>query len=163
MNLAEDANLTLLERLRRIRNTVDLIIGKDDDELTDYQQHLHHEQRAVLCHVQEHLMRIVNFIAIYDGYLNPHMNPDRIVEFTRRLEKEVFGAAKLSHPRAAHLILSDPINLKDYFAAFQSNKRDAVEQVSTLVESKLISGLKQDSPEADRLDKLRSQSVSSTL
>jgi 1-acyl-sn-glycerol-3-phosphate acyltransferase len=142
VNLQYDPHLRYLGRVRRIRNTVDRIVKEPTEPLTSYQHRLHDHQKALLKNFYWDLDRIVNFIAIYDGYVHPEMKLERYVEVIRRLEKEVFGHYCLQHPRTAVVQVRDPINLKSYFQAFLQDKKKASDALLAEIEHSLYEGIK---------------------
>jgi 1-acyl-sn-glycerol-3-phosphate acyltransferase len=147
LNLPAEESLSTLDRIRRIRNKMDKVLSHQDDEaqITEYQKRLHHHQKAVLKNCYEDLDRAVNFIAVYEGYLQPGMEDARYVEMIRRLEREVFGTFRLVHPRAAQVIVHDPIDLKTYFPAFLADKHGTATQIADQVEQCLLQGVKGES------------------
>lgn len=158
INLGRDESLTYLDRVRRIRNKVDaVLIQAEDDEASPYQKRLHAEQKAVLKNFYRSLDRVVNFVAIYDGYLQPDMDETRYVELIRRLEKEVFGAFQLLHPRTGHVVINDPIDLKDYFQDFLADKKTVVHRITRDIEQKMYNGIMA-GKEAPRLSSVASAS-----
>lgn len=143
VNLPPDAELTYLDRIRRIRNLVDRILGQSlTEETTDYEKRLFEHQKSVLKNFYLDLERVVNFVAIYDGYLNPDMSADRYVEMIRRLEKEVFGAYQLAHPRKGIVRVAEPVDLKDHFEDFLKDKRAVINRVTLDVEQKIFNGIR---------------------
>ena len=142
VNLPDDPHLRYLGRVRRIRNMVDRIVKEPTEPLTPYQIRLHDHQKAVLKNFYWDLDRIVNFFAIYDGYIHPDMQPERYVEVIRRLEKEVFGHYCLTHPRTAVLQVRDPIDLKHHFSAFLEDKRKISDTLLAEIEQSLYEGIK---------------------
>ncbi|MBL1176726.1 lysophospholipid acyltransferase family protein [Pantanalinema sp. GBBB05] len=78
------------------------------------------------------MIRILNFDALHDGYVAAAPTPERFLETLIRLEREVF---KIDQPppkghRRASLRIGTPVNLKDYFAAYQQQR---TETIATLV------------------------------
>ncbi len=142
VNLPLDGHLSYLDRIRRIRNAVDKVL-KDShpEEMTAYQHRLYQHQKAVLKHFYWDLDRLVNFIAIYDGYLHPDMTPERHVEMIRRFEKEVFGEYLFRHPRTVVLQVLEPIDLRDHFEAFLQDKKKAAEQLILQIERALFEAI----------------------
>lgn len=70
------------------------------------------------------MIRILNFDALHDGYVAADPTPERFLDTLIRLEREVF---KIDQPppkghRRASLRSGQPVNLKDYFAAYQTNR-----------------------------------------
>jgi len=141
VNLPYDAAMSYLDRVRRIRNTVDRVIRDVPEILSPYQESLHDHTKAVLENFYLDLDRIVNFIAIYDGYMHPEMLSERMVEVIRRLEKEVFGAYQLVHPRTAVVQALQPIDLKDHFAAFLQDKKQVAESLIHDIETRMYQAI----------------------
>jgi hypothetical protein len=123
---------------------VDKVLGQSELEETSlYTKRLYNHQKAILRNFYEDLDRIVNFIAIYDGYLKPDMEEARYVELIRRLEKEVFGNFRMLHPRKAHVTIQEPIDLKEYFQRFLSDKRTVLDHLVSEVEASIYAGIHQ--------------------
>lgn len=141
INISPEPELSYLDRVRGIRNKTDAVLTHAEEEGSLYQSRLHAQQKLVLKNYYQNLDRVVNFVAIYDGYLQPDMNEARYIELIRRLEKEVFGACQLLHPRTAQVHISDPIDLKFYFSDFLTDKRVTVHQLACEIEQKLYSGI----------------------
>jgi 1-acyl-sn-glycerol-3-phosphate acyltransferase len=73
-------------------------------------------------------LRMLNFDAIYDGYVAAHPTPERFLDTLVRFEREVF---EIDQPlpkghRHAVLQVGDPINLKDYFPAYTRDRSRTV-------------------------------------
>ena len=141
INLSSQEEASYLDRVRAIRNKVDSIVTQGEKPLSLYQDRLHAQQRSVLKNYYQNLGRVVNFVAIYDGYLQANMSTARQVELIRRLEKEVFGAARLVAPRTAHVQVSEPVDLKPHFLAFLDDKRATVQKIAHAIEDKLYDGI----------------------
>jgi 1-acyl-sn-glycerol-3-phosphate acyltransferase len=147
INLPPEATLSHLDRIRRIRNTVDKILGQpQEDGSSAYQKRLFEHQKAVLKHFYQDLDRAVNFVAIYDGYLHPDMDAARYVQLLRRLEKEVFGHFILAHPRTGHVRVMPPIDLKHWFSAFLEDKHATAQNIAQEVERQIYAGLQPAEP-----------------
>ncbi len=134
MNLPPDEKLSYLDRVRRVRNLLDKIIKDVPETLTAYQASLHEHQKEVLENFYVDLDRIVNFIAIFDGYAHPDMPPERAIEAIRRLEREVLGVFHFQHPRTAVLQVLEPIDLKPHFEAFLKDKKKVSESLMLQIE-----------------------------
>jgi hypothetical protein len=70
------------------------------------------------------MIRILNFDALHDGYVAAAPTPERFLDTLIRLEREIF---KIDQPppkghRRVALRTGEPVNLKDYFAAYQQNR-----------------------------------------
>ncbi|MEM8604904.1 MAG: lysophospholipid acyltransferase family protein [Cyanobacteria bacterium P01_H01_bin.121] len=82
------------------------------------------------------LSRLLNFDAIYDGYVRKLPTPERFLDTLIRLEREIF---EIDQPppksfRQAKIMLGEPINLKDYLSAYQGDRATTVEQVVTQIQ-----------------------------
>ncbi|NEO70680.1 1-acyl-sn-glycerol-3-phosphate acyltransferase [Moorena sp. SIO3H5] len=77
-------------------------------------------------------IRLLNFDAIYDGYVAASPTPERFLDTLTRLEREVF---KFDRPlvkghRKAMLRIGDPINIKDHFESYRKNRAGTVEMLT---------------------------------
>ena len=75
--------------------------------------------------------RILNFDAIYDGYVSEKPTPERFLDTLIRLEREVF---KIDQPkpkgfRQAFLRIGKPINLRDYVEAYRDDRAQTVDDL----------------------------------
>jgi 1-acyl-sn-glycerol-3-phosphate acyltransferase len=77
-------------------------------------------------------IRLLNFDAIYDGYVAELPTPERFLDTLIRLEREVFHIehAQPKATRKACFYIGDPINLKDYLADYQRDRTGTVEQLA---------------------------------
>lgn len=142
INLHQGEDLSFLDRIRAVRNRVDRVIFDGyEKHPTGYQARLFNHQKAVLSNFYLDLDRLVNFIAIYDGYLHDQMPTNRAIEIIRRMEREVFGAYRLVHPRKAVVKVLEPIDLKAHFKDFLADKRQTVHTLTHQLESQLYTGL----------------------
>ncbi|WP_088890106.1 lysophospholipid acyltransferase family protein [Leptolyngbya ohadii] len=76
--------------------------------------------------------RVLNFDAIYDGYVAAMPTPERFLDTLIRLEREVFG---IDQPppkghRQAFLRIGEPISLKDYHAAYRADRANTVNNLT---------------------------------
>ncbi|MGF1489491.1 MAG: 1-acyl-sn-glycerol-3-phosphate acyltransferase [Prochloraceae cyanobacterium] len=81
-------------------------------------------------------VRLLNFNAIYDGYVAEEPTPERFMDTLTRLEREVFETDQPSPkaPRKAYIRIGDPIDLKDYFEAYKQNKVTTIENLREQVQ-----------------------------
>jgi hypothetical protein len=73
-------------------------------------------------------VRILNFDAIYDGYVAAKPTPERFLDTLVRLERDVFNIDQpvVKSPRQAHVYVDQPINLKDWFDEYQTDKSTTI-------------------------------------
>ena len=77
-------------------------------------------------------MRLLNFDAIYDGYVAESPTSERFLDTLTRLEREVFHLehAQPKAPRRACFYVGEPINLKNYLADYQRDRTATIVQLS---------------------------------
>jgi hypothetical protein len=81
--------------------------------------------------VQRSMMRVLNFDAMYDGYVAENPTVERFMDTLTRLEREVFNIDQPT-PKGHRLVtlkIGTPINLKDSFSAFQTHKSATVDHL----------------------------------
>ena len=88
-------------------------------------------------------VRLLNFDAIYDGYVAADPTPERFLDTLMRLEREVYQIEHIQPKahRQAIFRVGEPINLKDYVQDFRRDKAGTVvrltEQLRTAVQENL--------------------------
>jgi 1-acyl-sn-glycerol-3-phosphate acyltransferase len=125
---------SLLERVRALFNAVDRIVH-DEPPVSDYEQRLALERQQLVRVLYEDLWRLLQFVAIYDGYVRESMTVERFMDVLGLLELEIFKKRRIWGPRKACVKVALPIDLKDYVAAYEANKREAIQDVNTRLES----------------------------
>ncbi|MBX3151589.1 1-acyl-sn-glycerol-3-phosphate acyltransferase [Candidatus Obscuribacterales bacterium] len=132
-----------LENVRILRNTLDdYIYQTDGGNSSEYEKQVREQTSANIKSCYKDLDRVVNFIAIYDGYVTEHMSQERYSHVLDRMEQEVFGGAPTL--RGARLVLIDvgePINLDDHLEVYKSKKKEAVAKVTDEIFSQISSML----------------------
>ena len=125
----------VLARVRALKNLVDAEIYKDVEQMTEYEQKIHEELLQKFQQFYPDLERLINFIAISDGYVAKEPSQERFLEVIIRLEREVFGTAKMRGPRVASLRVGEPKNLRDCYDTYKTQKREMVEQITLELET----------------------------
>ncbi|MGB7085083.1 MAG: 1-acyl-sn-glycerol-3-phosphate acyltransferase [Phormidesmis sp.] len=77
-------------------------------------------------------VRLLNFDAIYDGYVAESPTPERFLDTLTRLEREVFHLEH-TQPKAlrkACFYIGMPINLKDYLADYQCDRTNTIDDLA---------------------------------
>ena len=120
----------VLTRVRALKNLVDAEVYKDAEQMTEYEQKIHEELLQKFQQFYPDLERLINFIAISDGYVAKEPSQERFLEVITRLEREVFGTAKMRGPRVASLRVGAPKNLRDCYDTYKAQKRETVEQIT---------------------------------
>ncbi len=125
----------VLTRVRALKNLVDAEVYKDIEQMTAYEQKIHEELLQKFQQFYPDLERLINFIAISDGYVAKAPSQERYLEVIIRLEREVFGTAKMRGPRVASLRVGEPKNLRDCYDTYKAQKRETVEQITLELET----------------------------
>ena len=125
----------MLTRVRALKNLVDAEVYKDIDQMTEYERKIHEELLQKFQQFYPDLNRLVNFIAISDGYVAEVPSAERFLDVITRLEREVFGSAKKQGPRVASIRVGDPINLRDCYDTYKKEKRETVDQITLELET----------------------------
>lgn len=77
-------------------------------------------------------VRLLNFDAIYDGYVAAHPSPERFLDTLTRLEREVFAIEQpppKGHRRVV-LRVGQPLNLKDHFPAYRRERGETAAKLT---------------------------------
>jgi 1-acyl-sn-glycerol-3-phosphate acyltransferase len=118
-----------LSSVRILRNALDEYIYEEEDT-SEYQRRVHEEKAKAVRSFYKDLDRVVNFIAIYEGYFSERMTQERFGEIVDRLETEVFGECSIKGSRQVYVQLGEPINLLDHWDEYKSNKKATVHKVT---------------------------------
>ncbi len=88
-------------------------------------------------------VRLLNFDAIYDGYVAESPTQERFLDTLTRLEREVFHLehAPPKAPRRACFYIGEPINLKDYLADYQRDRASTIDHLAAQLHQTMQSNL----------------------
>ncbi|MCW6037254.1 1-acyl-sn-glycerol-3-phosphate acyltransferase [Spirulina subsalsa FACHB-351] len=120
LNIIGSAHLPMREQVYKIQS----LLETETQETTAHQK------------IYRATIRLLNFDAIYDGYVAENPTPERFLDTIIRLEREVFH---LDQPppkghREVQVKLGNPINLKDYWSAYQEERPRVIEQLTRRVQ-----------------------------
>ena len=141
LDLTPRADQDLLDRIRACFNAVDAIVNGPAEALP-YEEKLLQERRDAARDLYEDLWRVLQFVAIYEGYVRELSTVERLLDVLCLLEMEVFNERRIWGPRRCIIKVGDPVNLRDYDPAYRENKRGTVRDVSLLLESRVRSMLR---------------------
>ncbi|MBV9389185.1 MAG: 1-acyl-sn-glycerol-3-phosphate acyltransferase [Chroococcidiopsidaceae cyanobacterium CP_BM_ER_R8_30] len=93
--------------------------------------------------IERSVKRLLNFDAIYDGYVAEAPTPERFLDTLTRLEREVFDIDKPPPKgyRQARIKVGEPLNLKDFFAEYQSARTHTVDTVMLKIQQAVQNNL----------------------
>jgi 1-acyl-sn-glycerol-3-phosphate acyltransferase len=137
------ANVSQLNLVRILRNAMDDFIYADESPQSDYQKKVHEEKAALIKGMYRDLDRVVNFIAIYEGYFKENNTQERFADMLDRLEIEIIGGEPSAKgPRRVHVNIAEPINMSELFPGYKTNKRkilsSVIEQLAEKISTMLI-------------------------
>jgi len=134
LNLRAKSGDTLLDRIRASFNAVDRIVHAEPEGM-DYEKKLLQEDQEKAKQLYDDLWRALEFVAIYDGYVRENFTVERFMDILFLVEMEVFGRRELWGPRKAIVRIGEPLDLKDYYERYKSDKRGTVKEVTAVLES----------------------------
>ncbi|WP_036477954.1 1-acyl-sn-glycerol-3-phosphate acyltransferase [Myxosarcina sp. GI1] len=90
-------------------------------------------------------VRLLNFDAIYDGYVAEYPTAERFLDTLARLEREVY---QINYPpvkghRKACINIGSPVNLKDYFTQYRENREAVVQKLNQQLQETVQKNLTQ--------------------
>lgn len=121
LGLHAPAHLPIRERVYRIQHSLEARA-----------EHLTAEELWTYETIHKAAARLLNFDAIYDGYVAAHPTPERYLDTIVRIEREVFGIGEpvpKGH-RKVMLRLGEPINLRDHFDAYRTHKAPTITRLT---------------------------------
>lgn len=136
LDLTPRADYSLLDRTRSLFNAVDRIVY-EEPQASEYEQKLADERRQAAQDLYDDLWRVLQLVAIYDGYVRESMTAERFMDVLCLLEMEVLGERRIWGPRKAMVRVGKPVNLRDFFSAYKSDRRAVVRDVTMAVESQV--------------------------
>jgi hypothetical protein len=89
------------------------------------------------------LWRLLNFDAIYDGYIAEKPTAERFLDTLIRIERDVFGIDRPTPKafRKANLYVGKPLRLLDFWADYQRDRTNTVRQLSQSIQATVQSNL----------------------
>jgi 1-acyl-sn-glycerol-3-phosphate acyltransferase len=122
------------ERAYRIQHWVEDLKQKTDHNSNSWQDPMEQDMGQIWTYdrVMQTLRRIVNFDAIYEGYVEECPSQERYLDILIRLEREVFNieAPSPKGRRKAFLYVGEPINLRQFLPAFEADRTSTVQEVT---------------------------------
>jgi len=136
LDISVPLNMSLLDRTRVIRNQIDKVSYhyKDPAELTDYERNNLKRNKKLYASFYNELDRLANFIVLRDGYIAANKRPERFIELIKRLEKEIYGRIKISHPRECVVQVGEALNLKTLLEDYKNNKKPTLQKLASQLE-----------------------------
>lgn len=134
LNVSPRPGQPLIERIRDLFNAIDRIVYSDI-EGTEYERQLHQRLQQEARGLYYDIRRVLHIVALYDGYVRETLTAERFMDVLGLLELEVFGRRRVRGPRKAIVKIGEPLNLRDYYPRYQTDRRGAVKEVTQSLES----------------------------
>ena len=108
------------ERVYKIQSVLSSLTDSATETYVDYE------------HIHLTTVRLLNFDAIYDGYIAAKPTPERFFSTIDRLEKEVFRCdrPKFKGWRKAVVKIGEPIDLKDYWQEYRRDRQPVIDSLT---------------------------------
>ncbi|MGK7890547.1 MAG: 1-acyl-sn-glycerol-3-phosphate acyltransferase [Leptolyngbyaceae cyanobacterium] len=89
--------------------------------------------------MQQVAISLLNFDAVYDGYVAAAPTPERFLDTLIRLERQVF---KIDYPtpkahRKVLIKVGDPVNLKDHYQAYRGDRSGTIAHLTQIVQDRV--------------------------
>jgi 1-acyl-sn-glycerol-3-phosphate acyltransferase len=136
LEITPRADLELIDRIRGCFNAVDAIVNGPAESLP-YEEKLMQERRNAASDLYEDLWRILQFVAIYEGYVRELSTVERFMDVLCILEMEVFGKRHMWGPRRAVIKVGAPVDLRDHADTYRDAKRATVHKISLGLETQV--------------------------
>jgi 1-acyl-sn-glycerol-3-phosphate acyltransferase len=136
LDIVPTGRQTLLERIRALFNAVDRTIY-EESPASEYERRLALERQQIGRSLYEDLWRLLQFVAIYDGYVRESMTVERFMDVLCLLEMEIFKKRRIWGPRKACVRVGEPIDLQEHATVYGEDKRAAVQHVNAALESRV--------------------------
>jgi hypothetical protein len=101
------------------------------------------ERASSIALIEKSVKRLLNFDAIYDGYVAENPTQERFLDTLTRLEREVFDIDKPPPKgyRQARVKIGEPVNLKGFFADYQRDRAGTVNAVMLKIQQAVQNNL----------------------
>ncbi|MDR3615987.1 MAG: 1-acyl-sn-glycerol-3-phosphate acyltransferase [Candidatus Obscuribacterales bacterium] len=127
-----------LEYVRILRNKVDDFIYQDDKNSSSYERSVHEEKQNSYRAYYRDIGRVINFVAIYAGYVSEHMTQERFSDVIERLEVEILGGEpSIKGPREVLIDIGQPIDLSQYYDDYKTHKKETITKVTEEVAAQI--------------------------
>lgn len=132
----------LQDQLRRMFALIHDEIYQTAPDASAYQMRLQAQRAPGYQALERDLARLQIFQAVRDRYVASHPSAERYLDTLNRLETEILGRGRYWGPRRAEVRVGEAIDLAEWMAAYQDNRRTAVDQVTAELQNR-VQGLLQ--------------------
>jgi 1-acyl-sn-glycerol-3-phosphate acyltransferase len=133
LNLPVNSQILSRERVYKIKATLEANLEQEENYNPEIEQF-----------IKEATFQLLNFDAIYDGYVAENPVQERFLDTLNRLERSVFQLDKpsIKGSQEVRIKVGEPINLVDYYSSYKKNKIDTVEKLTKILQDIVSQNLK---------------------
>jgi 1-acyl-sn-glycerol-3-phosphate acyltransferase len=125
LNMETNSDFPMRERIYQVQASLESKLEQSEKLSSDIETF-----------IKETTFQLLNFDAIYDGYVAEKPEQERFLDTLNRLERSVFKLDKPSAKgtRQAMIKVCKIIDLQDYFFSYQKNKVETIENLTHFVQ-----------------------------
>jgi len=124
-------NIKEIEAVRTLHNTMDDFVYIDEGPMSEYQRKVHDEKAAIVKSLYKDLDRVVNFIVIYQGYVQEQNTQERFSDVLERMESEIIGGdPSTKGGRRIYVDIGESIDICARYAQYKKEKRLVLNEVT---------------------------------
>jgi 1-acyl-sn-glycerol-3-phosphate acyltransferase len=133
LNIIPNNSQPMRERVYKIEATLESNFEQGENENPETEEF-----------IKQATFQLLNFDAIYDGYVAEKPEPERFLDTLNRLERSIFQLDKpsLKGSRQAIIKVGEAINLQDYYSSYQKNKTETIEKLTQTLQQSVQSNLR---------------------
>lgn len=132
LNLESNPNFPLRERIYKVQATLEAKLEEEENFNSEIETF-----------IRDTTFQLLNFDAIYDGYVAEKPEEERFLDTLNRLERSVFNWDKPSPKgtRQAIIKIATIIDLQDYYPSYRENKTATIENLTQILQESVQNNL----------------------
>ncbi len=138
-NISIPAGLSIPAVVQLLANTYDdAVLDAATEDGSEYEQTLHRQTIEAIRPLHATWLRLKNFLAVRDGYIDVLPTQERFLDVLGRLEIEVLGKSHISGRRRAVVKMGAPIDLRIRLVRYHASKRAVVDETTREIENVVL-------------------------
>ena len=132
LNMESNPNFPMRERIYKVQASLESKLEEEEEFNPEIEKF-----------IKETTFQLLNFDAIYDGYVAEKPEDERFLDTLNRLERSVFNLDKPSSKgtRQAIIRISTIIDLQDYYPSYRENKVETIENLTQFLQESVQNNL----------------------
>ena len=132
LNIESNPNFSMRERIYKVQASLESKLEPEEEFNPQLEKF-----------IQDTTFQLLNFDAIYDGYVAEKPQQERFLDTLNRLERSVFNLNKPSKKGTQQAIIkvSKIIDLQDYYPSYQENKVETIENLTQVLQESVQNNL----------------------